>query len=106
MKTTKVILVAALMAFAAISFAQNDAVTKNVKPRPELSALISVKSAMHNPGLTMAMRDQLSPSFLLVEQPIYTVKVNYKKAVYYVYGPYIDWRHFFAIKTYPNVNKG
>ncbi len=107
MKTTKVILVAALMAFASISFAQNDAKPFNdakasiEKPAPKLTALINIKTAMQNRGLVAAMRSQLSPRFLQVEKPVYIVQVKFKKTVYSIYGSYAAWKHFFAIKPLP-----
>ena len=99
MKTTKVILVAAIMVFATIGFAQTITITNSVKPEPELPKHISVKTAMHIPGLAFAMRAQLSPRFLQVDQRMYTVTVKYNNAVYYIYGSLKAWKQFFAIKV-------
>ena len=99
MKTTKVILVAAIMVFATISFAQIETKVNSLKPVSELPSHISLKTAMHIPWLALAMRAQLSPRFLVVDQPMYTVTVRYNNAVYYIYGSYNDWKHFFSIKV-------
>lgn len=107
MKTTKVILVAAIMAFASIGFTQSDSNPYSEeklsieKPVPQLSALIGLKTAMQNQDLVRAMRNQLSPHFLQVEKPVYTVKVKFKNTVYNIYGSYAAWKHFFTIKPLP-----
>jgi hypothetical protein len=103
MKTTKLILVAALMAFATIGFSQTRSADVNqAKPTPELSLNISLTSALHNPGLVGAMRAQLDPSFLTGDQRWYTVPVRYRHQVYYVSGSLGQWKRFFSlIKTAP-----
>ncbi|MEZ5084144.1 MAG: hypothetical protein R2750_11960 [Bacteroidales bacterium] len=107
MKTTKVILVAALMAFATISFSQSKVILKTDKPAPELSVTITVRAAMQIPGLERAMRIQLNSGFLLVnDQRLYTAIVKYNHAVYYITGTYKDWRYFFSIKEYPGPKEG
>lgn len=106
MKTTKVILVGAIMVFSTIGFAQKEVAPIDAKPSQDLHALISVKAAMQNFGLYRAMRAQLTPGFLQVEQPSYTVTVRYNHSVYYINGTYKDWCYFFSIRRYPAAKKG
>ena len=99
MKTAKLILVAAIMAFASVGIAQpKTTLLKAEKPPIFKSALIPLRVAMADRGLVQAMRAQLNPSFLLDEKPSYTVAVRYKHDVYYIYGTYSDWKNFFGIR--------
>jgi len=99
MKTTKVILVAALMAFAAIGFSQTDYKQKPPPtPTPTFSVLIPINKAMQNADLVSAMRAQLDPSFLLINARVYTVPVRYHHSIVYVTGTAKQWKWFFHIK--------
>ena len=98
MKTTKVILVAVLMAFAAIGFSQTD---HNIKPAPtsQLSVILPFYKAMQNAQLVSAMRAQLNPSFLQTNaRRVYTVPVRYKHSIIFVTGTLNQWKRFFRIK--------
>jgi len=98
MKTTKVLLITVLMAFAAVTFAQSESpqfLTK--KPPPVLSTEISISSAMQNPGLLAAMNAQVDPSILESNARIYTVPIKYRKVVYFVSGTRGQWMKFFGI---------
>ena len=97
MKTTKVILVAVLMAFAAIGFSQTNHNFK-AAPTPQSSVLVPFNNAMHNAQLVSAMRAQLDPSFLQKTARVYTVPVRYKHSIIYVSGTLNQWRRFFSIK--------
>jgi len=98
MKTTKVILVAALMAFASIGFSQAD---YNIKPTPTptptLSVLLPLNKAMQNAELVSAMRAQLDPSYLLINAREFTVPIRYRHSIIYVTGTVNQWRRFFSI---------
>ena len=69
MKTTKVILVAALMAMATLGFSQVKSTPPTLGQSLQRSALITLQSAMQNAGLRFAMFSQLTPRFLQVEKP-------------------------------------
>lgn len=56
---------------------------------------IPLKKAIGDPALNRAMHKQLSPSLLLDNKPVYTVKVKYNQSIVYVFGNYTDWRWFF-----------
>jgi len=99
MKTTKVILVAALMAFATIGFSQTDYKPKpQPTPTPTLSVLIPFNKAMQNADLVSAMRAQLDPSFLLINARVFTLPVRYHHSIVYVTGTAKQWKRFFYIK--------
>ena len=98
MKTTKVILIAALMAFGTLGFAQTKTTSPSLGQSPSISAVIPLQVAMHNPGLRFAMQSQLSPRFLQVEQPMYTVSVYFNHVRYNICGSYAEWKRFFQIR--------
>ena len=98
MKTTKVILVAALMAFATMGFSQEKSTPPTLGQSPQLSALITLQSAMQNAGLRFAMYSQLTPRFLQVEKPMYTVSVHFNHSQYNIIGSYHEWSRFFQIR--------
>ena len=105
MKTTKLILVAALMAFATYGFSQSklSAESNQTQNEPQLALNISFNSAMNNPDLVKAMYAQLDPSFLQNEQRMYTVRVNYRHTSVYVTGSYAQWMRFFQVIPVPFV---
>ena len=108
MKTTKMILVAVMMAFATLSFAQAEQAPSSNEPAPvpQLSALTSLRTALQNPALALAMHAQLSPEFLQVERPSYIVKVRFNHTIYNIYGTYEEWKVFFHICISPYDKKG
>ena len=98
MKTTKVILVAALMAFATIGFSQTDRNIELIKkPPPHLVVKVSLSCALQNAALVGAMRSQLSPNFLQGNQRVYTVRVRFNNTIYYIVGSRAQWKRFFSI---------
>ncbi len=104
MKTTKLILVAAMLAFATVGFAQatSPAPINEIQVQPQLALNISLTSALHYPYLVRAMHAQLNPSFLVNEQQTYTVVVRLKNVSYYVYGTYGQWIKFFRNHKAPS----
>jgi len=102
MKTTKLILVATLMAIATFGVAQ----TRSLAPRTELRAepqralCITLTAAMYNPGLVSAIYAQVNTSFLAGDQQIYTVTVRYNKNVYLVSGSRNQWINFLRQKPH------
>ena len=97
MKTTKVILVAAIMAFATMGFSQSKTSLPTIQQVPQFSAVISLQSAMQNPSLVRVMHAQLSPAFLQVEKPSYIVTVKLNRSTINVFGTYKQWKKFFSI---------
>jgi hypothetical protein len=100
MKTTKIILVAILLSFALAGFSQFISLTSKSEqgPQPEnFSILISLKTAIHNPGLVRAMFGQLTPGLITNEQPLYTFTVRYNRVVYQIVGTYEEWQNFFRM---------
>ena len=106
MKTTKLILIAALMSFAAMSFATNEP-AQNSSEYAEKSAIVKIKfiDAVQIRGLVMAMYDQLSPRMLQNEQnQPYVGKVVLNNTVYLISGSYRQWFFFFRdVNTDPVV---
>jgi hypothetical protein len=92
MKTLKLVLVAAILSFAMISYAGIDPSTQTAKKVMK----IELKKALKDPGLVNAMHAQLKISFLMVEQNgLYTATVRYNKVVYIIYGTRTAWVRFF-----------
>ena len=89
MKTTKLIMITALVSFALMSFASTElGMSKNV---------ISLKTAMASPQLINAIYTQVSPLDVLNSERagFYTVQIVLKKTVYLISGSYKDWDYFF-----------
>jgi hypothetical protein len=66
---------------------------------------ISLKNALTIPGLVTAMKDQLDPSFLKVEQEVYVVRVRYGNTIFRITGTHAEWRAFFVFQKKYAVNK-
>lgn len=103
MKTLKVVLVSILMVLTSIGFSQSEErpLTKEL-PNPEISKVIPIHMAVINRGLLKAMRQQLTPEFLLPDKQRYTVSVKYNSATYYISGRYEEWKSFFREVPVPN----
>jgi|GEM_PF-1698726 len=89
MKTTKLVMITALISFALMSFANAElGMSKNV---------ISLKAAMSNPSLVSAIYSQVDPLTILnIEKAgTFTVQVVLKKSVYLISGTYKEWSLFF-----------
>ena len=96
MKTTKIIAIAIILGIASLGYAQTELVTElTPDPNPQ-SIVIQLKKALHNPALVKAMHAQLTPRFLKVDKPLYTVPVRFQHDVLYVAGTYSEWKRFFG----------
>jgi len=98
MKTTKLVLLAAIMACASLGFSQSETKASQALPDPgdpQISVEISLRNALHSRALVWAMHQQLDTRFLLVEKPIYTVVVKLGDVAYYISGTYKEWNRFF-----------
>ncbi|MEZ5195433.1 MAG: hypothetical protein R2764_03250 [Bacteroidales bacterium] len=98
MKTTKVILVTALMAFASIGFAQSEVQPMTKKHITHNKILIAFQDAIQIHGLFTEMHRQVSPDILIPDQYAYYAHVNYRGNLYVIKGSYDSWAHFFESK--------
>ena len=91
MKTTKLILIAAFLSFAAMGYSQTES------DRSPFTARISLENAIQNPALVAAMHQQLSPDILKNEQAgrTFTARVILKRTIYVIYGTRDAWKKFF-----------
>jgi hypothetical protein len=95
MKTLKIAMIATLVAFAMVSMANADGFT--VKPANKIVNL-TLEQAFGVPGLVAAMYQQLNSSFLEVELPSYTVKVEHAGVIYRITGTRAQWIVFIRLK--------
>jgi hypothetical protein len=97
MKTLKFVLIAAILSLGTMSFTIEDPGPFSSAP-DQLAVKISLRAAMQNHGLVVAMHSQLDRSFLQSDQNgPYMVQVNYKRVSYFVFGSYEEWRAFFSV---------
>ena len=92
MKTLKLIMISAFVAFAVVSFANLDKADTN---KPGKLYNISFEQAMKIPGLSNAMYEQLDYRFLKFEQKVYTVDVLYMNSTMRITGTQAQWVSFF-----------
>lgn len=90
MKTTKLMLVAILIAIVSFGYTQNEE-----RPVTKKSVLISLKTALQSPKLVMAMYDQLNTEFLKPDKQVYTATLKFNRRIYYISGAQMDWTQFF-----------
>jgi len=91
MKTTKLFLTVALIAFAIMAYSMPDT-------EKGVAVKIKFRTALENRALVKAMYQQLDVSLLHQDVPRYIVgKVNLGNAVYYIYGRYAEWKNFFIM---------
>ncbi len=89
MKTTKLVMIAALVSFALMSFANAGFGTgKNV---------IHLKTAITNPEIAAAIQSQVDASFFYRCKcsGTHTVEVKTKKALYLIQATFAEWRIYF-----------
>ena len=92
MKTSSILMIAALIAICSLAHAQTETDGNHV------TASIPLKSAINNPGLVHAMYEQLNQEFLNgTMQRVYHVKVIYKRITFDIYGSYDEWTLFFLM---------
>ena len=97
MKTLKLALVATLVAFAMVSVANADGFKS--KPKFTSRVTLTVDKAMQNPGLVVAMYNQINPDDVLkYGLPPYIFEVKYNSALYVISGTKTQWLRFFRIK--------
>ena len=89
MKTTKLVMIAALVSFALMSFASTElGMSKNV---------IHLKTAITNPEIAAAIQSQVDTSFFYRCKcsGTHTVAVRVKKDLYLVQATFAEWRIYF-----------
>ena len=97
MKTTKFVLIAAILSFALMSFTTNEPVSLSADPGT-LANKMALRTAMQNFDLVKAMHEQIDQSFLQVDQPgPYVARVKYKRVTYAIYGSLDEWKRFFSV---------
>ena len=89
MKTTKFVLIIALLSFGAMVFSH-----EAVKPR---ITKIALERAMQNKTICKAMYEQLNMNDVLQSDRagFYTALVKANDKLYLVYGKYYEWLNFF-----------
>ncbi len=91
MKAMRIVLIAALVCFVAMSYAKED-------PNTHKLAKISLEQAKKDPGLVAAMKFQLDTEFLKIEHPgLYIGVVKYRNVTYVIYGTRLSWLRFFNL---------
>jgi len=96
MKTLKLVMIAAIVSFAMVSYATAD--KKHDHPVNKQIINLSFDMAIQNPGLVAAMHLQLNDNFLSVNQQTYTVDVLYMGYIVRITGTYAQWSSFFSNK--------
>jgi hypothetical protein len=95
MKTLKFALIAVLVAFTMVSFANSD----GFRAMPKFKKIInlSVDKATQNPGLVRAMYQQVSKAeFMGTHEHIFVAMVYYQGNTYRISGSYDQWMKFFT----------
>jgi len=92
MKTLKIAMIAAFVAFAMVSLANND----GFKTKPDKKVInMTIDQATKIPGLVVAMHEQLNEDFLKNNQRSYTKDVVYLGVIIRITGTYAQWKLFF-----------
>jgi hypothetical protein len=92
MKTLKTAIIATFLAFSIVSIASAD----GFKAKKVVN--ISFEKAIQNPGLVLAMHQQLNPDVLGNNQQVYVLPVVYQGITYKISGTYEQWKLFFTPK--------
>jgi hypothetical protein len=104
MKTLKITLIAAIVACTMISLANAGGVTENPKFKKVMN--ISIEKAQTNPGLVIAMHQQINQEVLLHNPGhVYQATVIYQGTTYRIIGTLDQWVKFFTRSGLPPVNK-
>ena len=100
MKTLKLTMVAALVAFLLVNVASADDFRS--KPRFSKVTNLTLDKAKTNPGMVTAMYAQLNMGELLKSAgDIYIGEVKFHGQLYRISGTYIDWLRFFRLQIDP-----
>ena len=89
MKTVKLVMIATLLTFTAVSIA-------NAGSTGKMNDInISFEKAIQNPGLVVAMHQQLNGDFLSSDKTVYNVNVVYQNIIFRITGSRAQWEIFF-----------
>ena len=94
MKTLRLAMVAVIIACTMVSLASTD----NFKISTKKVIYMTFEKAIQNPGLVVAMHQQLTPDFLAKEKPMYVVSVSYNGNTYRISGTREQWVKFLIPK--------
>ncbi len=93
MKAMRIVLIAVLVSFVAMSYAKEKPNNNSKKIN-----VIALEQAVRIPGLVMAMKAQLDTEFLKIEHPgWYSARVKYQHSTYVIYGKRQAWLRFFKL---------
>jgi hypothetical protein len=92
MKTLRIAMIAAFVAFAMVSLANTD--DFKIKPTKKVVNM-TINEAIKIPGLVVAMHQQLNEDFLKNNQPSYTKDVVYLGVIVRITGTFDQWKLFF-----------
>lgn len=94
MKTSKIILLMTVVAFAVVSLsAKADGFEKTLKHGKVVN--LDLEQAARVPGLVSYMHRYLEPDFLNVNQQSYSVEIIYMHNTFKITGSYEQWVSFF-----------
>jgi len=94
MKTLKLTMVAAVVAFMMVGVA--NAQVMREKPKFHSVIITTVEKAIQNPGLETAMYAQLNINdFLMYHPVVWTTQVTFRKCTYRISGTREQWHKFF-----------
>jgi len=97
MKTLKFALIAALIACTMVSLASADGFKS--KPKFKKVVNLTIEKAIQNPGLVVAMYQQLdAEDFINGNQLTYVAEVTYNENIYRISGTREQWIRFFRCK--------
>jgi hypothetical protein len=103
MKTLKFAMIAALIACTMVSLASTD----GFKSKPKMIRVLNltIEKAVQNPGLVVAMHQQIDKNELLgTLQHYYVTNVTYNGVTYRISGTLSQWLRFFGLTIEPPVN--
>jgi len=98
MKTSKILILMTVIAFAMASLAANADGVKSNTLKNEKVVNMNLSQAYQIPGLVIVMHRQLDGDFLKVNQKSYTVEVFYMHYTFRISGTYDQWVLFFYPK--------
>ena len=101
MKTTKFVLIAAILTFALTSFTTYEPCPQSSDLYSVISAVeMSLEAATQDAGLVKAMHAQIDKKFLQDDHQVYIAYVKYNRITYGISGTYAEWIRFFSVIKY------
>ncbi len=103
MKTSKLVMIASILAVTVLSFSISPGVTAKDLPkdRPFVKAFdMTFDQAIQKPDILRAMYEQIDDSNLPANSPHYTAVISYMKSDIHIRGSYKQWYFFFRDQLY------